>query len=75
VASNAKGTKSRLVMPALAAGIHVFTAKPIKGVDGRNKSGHDASSSRQSADLGFRFAQQRMGRASRAAYTPRPLKT
>ncbi len=29
----------RLVMPALVAGIHVFGAN--KGVDGRNKSGHD----------------------------------
>jgi hypothetical protein len=28
-------------MPALVAGIHVFRAKPIKDVDGRNKSGHD----------------------------------
>jgi hypothetical protein len=29
-------------MPALVAGIHVFTAlRPGKGVDGRNKSGHD----------------------------------
>jgi hypothetical protein len=30
------------VMPALVAGIHVFTAlQRSKGVDGRNKSGHD----------------------------------
>jgi hypothetical protein len=75
VARNTKGTKSRLVMPALVAGIHVLKAKPIKGVDGRNKSGHDASLSRRNADPGFRFAQQRMGRASRAAYTSRSLKT
>ena len=32
----------RLVMPALVAGIHVFGAAN-KGVDGRNKSGHDES--------------------------------
>jgi hypothetical protein len=30
-------------MPALVAGIHVFTAsRRSKGVEGRNKSGHDA---------------------------------
>jgi len=28
-------------MPALVAGIHVFSACPIEDVDGRNKSGHD----------------------------------
>jgi hypothetical protein len=29
-------------MPALVAGIHVFGFAASKGVDGRNKSGHDA---------------------------------
>jgi hypothetical protein len=29
-------------MPALVAGIHVFTIAGKKDVDGRNKSGHDA---------------------------------
>jgi hypothetical protein len=29
-------------MPALVAGIHVFSTEP-KDVDGRNKSGHDGS--------------------------------
>jgi hypothetical protein len=28
-------------MPALVAGIHVFSACPIKEVDGRDKPGHD----------------------------------
>jgi hypothetical protein len=28
-------------MPALVAGIHVFTLGTMKDVDGRNKSGHD----------------------------------
>jgi hypothetical protein len=28
-------------MPALVAGIHVFTVPQTKDVDGRNKSGHD----------------------------------
>jgi hypothetical protein len=28
-------------MPALVAGIHVLNSELAKGVDGRNKSGHD----------------------------------
>jgi hypothetical protein len=30
-----------IVMPALVAGIHVFSSKQNNDVDGRNKSGHD----------------------------------
>jgi len=29
------------VMPALVAGIHVLLRLPVKGVDGRDKPGHD----------------------------------
>jgi len=36
-------------MPALVAGIHVFRAAP-KGVDGRDKPGHDASRDSQACD-------------------------
>ena len=32
-------------MPALVAGIHVFKRSRTKDVDGRNKSGHDATGS------------------------------
>src|SRR6516225_8147159 len=38
-------------MPALVAGIHVFSAGPIKDVDGRNKSGHDDGESHVSRGL------------------------
>jgi hypothetical protein len=33
-------------MPALVAGIQVFKRNDIKGVDGRDKPGHDDESSR-----------------------------
>jgi len=33
---------SHFIMPALVAGIRVFSAASLKDVDGRNKSGHDA---------------------------------
>jgi len=36
--------KNNVVMPALAAGIHVFLAHVSKqGVDGRDKPGHDSA--------------------------------
>jgi hypothetical protein len=43
IASLIRATLASLVMPALVAGIHVFSfsAWQTKDVDGRNKSGHD----------------------------------
>jgi len=34
-------TTSYSVMPGLDPGIHVLTAAPFEGVDGRDKPGHD----------------------------------
>jgi hypothetical protein len=34
-------SKSQLVMPGLAPGIHVFASLDEKDVDGRDKPGHD----------------------------------
>jgi fluoroacetyl-CoA thioesterase len=40
-------------LPAFAAGIHVLKAEPIKDVDGRNKSGHDAVSESRTRTIGI----------------------
>jgi hypothetical protein len=36
-----KAMRSKMVMPALVAGIHVLQPLRKKGVDGRDKPGHD----------------------------------
>ena len=44
--SPAELTARQIVMPALVADIHVLAPIQLQGVDGRNKSGHDAAMSR-----------------------------
>ena len=50
------GNLSKLVMPGLGPGIHVFLSVRIKDVDGRDKPGHDDDKCARRCDQYLRYS-------------------